>query len=274
MFVKAVRNIGSDTAAYLVRNPAECRRWAVVSRGRSHVTDPREAADQSHLAAAGTAAARSATSALRPRAQRTREAIVVAAGDVFAGNGYAGTRIADIAARAGVSSASFYTYFQSKEQIFREVIRRLQVEMARRDGHQPARADAIAGIEASNRAYIRSYRRNAALMVALEQVAPFDAGLRQLRLELRGPVVRRGESAVRAWQQQGLADPDLDARYAATALGNMVDRFAYVWLVLGEDFEEDQAVHTLTQLWVRALGMNHRVSQRPRTGGDTTLRCE
>jgi len=269
-----VRNIGRDIAAYVVRNPAECRRWAAVSRGRSHVTDPREAADQSHLAAAGTAAARSATSALRPRAQRTREAIVVAAGDVFADNGYAGTRIAHIAARAGVSSASFYTYFQSKEQIFREVIRRLQVEMARRDGHQPARADAIAGIEASNRAYIRSYRRNAALMVALEQVAPFDAGLRQLRLELRGPVVRRGESAVRAWQQQGLADPDLDARYAATALGNMVDRFAYVWLVLGEDFEEDQAVHTLTQLWVRALGMNHRVSQRPRTVGDTTLGCE
>jgi hypothetical protein len=35
----------------------------------------------------------------------------------------------------------------------------------------------------------------------------------------------------------------------------MIDRFAYVWLVLGEGFDEDLAVDTLTKLWVRALGI-------------------
>ena len=42
--------------------------------------------------------------------------------------------------------------------------------------------------------------------------------------------------------------------YAATALTGMVDRFAYVWLILGEEFDEEQAVETLTRLWYQAIG--------------------
>jgi hypothetical protein len=36
----------------------------------------------------------------------------------------------------------------------------------------------------------------------------------------------------------------------------MVDRFAYVWLVLGEPFELEPAVETLTSLYCRALGLD------------------
>jgi len=36
----------------------------------------------------------------------------------------------------------------------------------------------------------------------------------------------------------------------------MVDRFAYVWLVLGEEFDFDVAATTLTRLWCQALGMS------------------
>ena len=34
----------------------------------------------------------------------------------------------------------------------------------------------------------------------------------------------------------------------------MMDRFAYVWFVLEEDFEEERALATLTELWMRAIG--------------------
>ena len=55
----------------------------------------------------------------------------------------------------------------------------------------------------------------------------------------------------------------IDAYYAANALGSMVDRFAFVWLVLGEPFEEDPAVETLTQLYCAALGLERSPAQGP-----------
>ena len=42
----------------------------------------------------------------------------------------------------------------------------------------------------------------------------------------------------------------------ASALGSMVDRSAYVWLVLGEPYDEEIAVAQLTRLYANALGMS------------------
>lgn len=54
------------------------------------------------------------TAQLGPRAQQTVTRILDATRDVFLAQGYGGTSIDDIAQRAGVSRASFYTYFPTK----------------------------------------------------------------------------------------------------------------------------------------------------------------
>ena len=51
---------------------------------------------------------------LGPRARRTIDLILAATNEVFLARGYGGTSIDDIARAAGVSRASFYTYFPSK----------------------------------------------------------------------------------------------------------------------------------------------------------------
>lgn len=51
---------------------------------------------------------------LGPRAQHTIERILDATREVFLERGYRGTAVDEITARAGVSRASFYTYFASK----------------------------------------------------------------------------------------------------------------------------------------------------------------
>lgn len=51
---------------------------------------------------------------LGPRARRTIDLILDATKEVFRTRGYGGTSIDDIARAAGVSRASFYTYFPSK----------------------------------------------------------------------------------------------------------------------------------------------------------------
>jgi hypothetical protein len=63
------------------------------------------------------------------------------------------------------------------------------------------------------------------------------------------------EERIRLLQELGFAETDVDAHYAAHALGGMVERFAYAWAILGEAFELEAAVEALTKLWIRALGL-------------------
>ena len=58
--------------------------------------------------------------------QRRKEArpaeLVAAALELFVEKGFAGTRLDDVAARAGVSKGTLYLYFDSKEALFKAVI--------------------------------------------------------------------------------------------------------------------------------------------------------
>lgn len=63
----------------------------------------------------------------KPRWERRKEArpaeLVAAALELFVEKGYAGTRLEDVATRAGVSKGTLYLYFENKEDLFKAVIR-------------------------------------------------------------------------------------------------------------------------------------------------------
>lgn len=63
--------------------------------------------------------------------ERPRQ-ILDAALSVFAEHGIASARLEEIAARAGVSKGTIYLYFQSKEDLFREVVRLVLVPLIAR----------------------------------------------------------------------------------------------------------------------------------------------
>ncbi len=62
-----------------------------------------------------------------PRYRRRKEdrpdEITAAALSAFAENGYAATRVEDVAKRAGVSKGLLYLYFKTKEELFKAVVR-------------------------------------------------------------------------------------------------------------------------------------------------------
>ena len=75
-----------------------------------------------------------------PRYQRRKEdrprEITEAAFAAFAEKGYAGTRIEEVARRAGISKGLMYLYFKTKEELFKAVIRSVvvpQVELLERE---------------------------------------------------------------------------------------------------------------------------------------------
>jgi len=191
------------------------------------------------------------------RGQRTRESLVTAARRVFERDGFINSRLTDIAREAHTSIGTFYTYFDSKDEIFTAVLQVAQDDMLHpglpRVEEDPQNIAAV--LEASNRAYFEAYRRNAELMVLLEQVATINPDFRALRVKRSKIFTDRVSRWVASAQDSGLADPTLDPVMTARALASMVSRLAYYAFALGEEYDVDAMVETSTKLWFNALGM-------------------
>ena len=203
---------------------------------------------------------------LTPRGARTRAGLVKAARSLFERQGYLDTNVGDIAKRARVAHGTFYTYFTSKEEIFAEVADELTHAMlhaAEAEPHTEPGAAISERIERSNRGYLRGYEQNARMMGVLEQVATFNPRLAAIRRSSRRHWVQRSTASIQRWQEQGLVDDRIDATYAASALGSMVDRSAYVWLVLGEPYELEEATIQLSRLYCNALGLPYHRDVQP-----------
>ena len=192
--------------------------------------------------------------ALTPRGQATRERVLVAARAVFADRGFAATRMGDIARSAGVAHGTVYTYFATKEDVLLAVLEEVRADLYR-TMTVPNVRDPHARIEAANSSYLEGYRRHARVLRAATEAAAGDARFADVLLDLRRTHVARVALAIRKMQADGLASADLDPATAAAALCGMVEGFAAHWLGRGESHDEAIATRTLTQLWIRGLGM-------------------
>jgi AcrR family transcriptional regulator len=210
---------------------------------------------------------RSAAAAVQPSATprsrkgaATRARLLDSAKTVFEETGFLEARISDIAERAGLSHGSFYHYFDSKEQIFREVATALTDLL-----HAPlstiifdpsSHASPQERIRAGNRRFLESYRREAKIIGVIEQVSRHDPQLNTVRFEHHQRDRERITNSIAQMQHRGWVDPSLDPTIAASALGAMITRFAEMWLVQGlfsPDF--DAGVDQLTRLFLNALGL-------------------
>lgn len=190
------------------------------------------------------------------RGARTRAALIAAARKVFEREGYLDAKLTDITKAARCATGSFYTYFANKEEIFAAVLEGAQQDMMHPGmGRVSDADDPYALLEASNRAYLEAYRRNAKLMGLLEQVAQVDPEFRKFRTRRADAFIRRNAGGIADLQARGIADPDVDPLLASRALSGMVSRLAYSAFTLDEteDVGFDALVSTVTRLWANAL---------------------
>jgi AcrR family transcriptional regulator len=190
---------------------------------------------------------------------RTRARLVDAAKKVFERDGFLEARIVDIAETAQIAPGSFYHYFDSKQQIFREVARAQEERLTAPPDDPacgPADATPWGRVRRANRLYLQRYRDEAAIMGVIEQVSRYDPQVNAARMATMKHFVERAERAIQRLQRDGLVDRRIRPSMAADALGAMVARFAELWLVQGyRDYDFDDAVDQLTILWGNALGL-------------------
>ena len=191
------------------------------------------------------------------RGRRTRGALLDAGRQLFEELGFADVRIHHIADRAGVAHGTFYTWFDSKEALLREIVAGVVQDIFESTsvGHGLPPAAAYARIETANRAFLRAVTRHARILRVLDSLADTREDFRRLRVEVRESFVRRGMDGLVRLQTAGLADPSLPPRAAASALGAMVESFAHLWQDPLEGLSEQEAVDVLTRLWAGAIGL-------------------
>lgn len=208
--------------------------------------------------------AETAPKQLTARGLRTRNQLITAARTIFERDGFAAARITDIADLAGVAHGTFYTYFDAKEEIFRELILVVREEMlsGKVEGEQaPPEEQGDApwcAVARANRRYLAAYRANAQLMVIWEQAGTINEMFKEMLADSRHAFAKRAEKSIVDLQRAGQADTSVDPYYAAVALGAMVSRFSYIWFAGNEDFEFETAVDQLTRIWCNALGIPHQ----------------
>ena len=155
----------------------------------------------------------------------TREVLLNAAILVFAERGFAGARVDEIAARAGVNKALIYAYYGDKKGLYRAVLASRVAEftdpvisetMAKEAGPRRALEEVI-------RRYFRALIKDRpfARVLAWELLSHGREG-RELILESSGPLLQLISELVRRGSESGKLPPALDPelfRSAVIALG-------------------------------------------------------
>ena len=152
------------------------------------------------------------------RGRRTLRALLDAAADEFGEKGFHDAAIAKIAERAGIAIGSFYTYFDSKEAIFRALVRDMSRQVKEHVVPTILRApDRLSGERAGIEAFIDFVRHHKALYTIIDQARfvaadahhdhyqgiadGYRASLDQAAAKGE---IRPGDNEVRAWAIMGM----------------------------------------------------------------------
>lgn len=192
------------------------------------------------------------------RGRDTQDRLKQAAREVIARKGFFKTTITDITTAAQRSPASFYHYFQSKEDLLASLAEEFRSSArGRAAGALHPGQDLRALIEESVRAHWETYREHLGVMVGVFQLAMINEDFAERWREMCQDAIGWVAQTVRTAQANGYT-PDADPELVGSAIVAMLNQFTYVWLVEGGDVpgrepDDEAAIKTLTDVWHRTV---------------------
>jgi AcrR family transcriptional regulator len=168
----------------------------------------------------------------KARAAETEAALKEAAKRVFARVGYLRAKITDITAEAGRAAGSFYSHFDSKEQLLESLLVDMLAEGDRRAllaEHSPDFSD-LSAIRWHIAQYWTSVAGNSAVILALQQAAMIDEHLARRQRELLQPSLQDVADHLEYVRAAGGRLPGEPIEVARMIVAVM-SQYAYSWLV-------------------------------------------
>ncbi len=172
------------------------------------------------------------------RKEERQESILAAAAGAFAARGFASTSMEDVAAAAGITKLIVYRHFESKEELYRAVLRRISDRLAE---------EFIRGVTAADR---RGVGVRALLVVAREDPSAFTLLWRQASREPQFADYahehrERAVGLARALLRSTFADPLLVRWGAETVVSYLVEAVLH-WLEDGDPRRDDEMIQRTT----------------------------
>lgn len=189
----------------------------------------------------------------RADADRHRE-LLAAARSAFEDLGYGSTTIAEITRRAGVSRATFYVYFASKEEVFAVLAEQVRDHFTRAQDLDGIASDDVEGVlKRTIATTLEATVENHALMAVLNHQAVADESIRALWHEVQSEAVHRTASYVRQQAKAGRVHPVVTDPETLGLMGaGMNDRYAP--LVVAGAIDAEVAVDEMHHIWMACLG--------------------
>ena len=192
------------------------------------------------------------------RGRQTQAAIDAAARTVVARKGILATTIADIAAEAGRSTASFYNYYDSKEAMVREWAVRFRDEARQRSmaAAQPGLSDRERSYQAVA-AHWNTYRNRLAEIISVSQMATVNEDFAEYWSEICSLPISLITSIVKQAQRQGFCT-DSDPTLVAIAMVSMLNQFCYTQLSgqagrAADGIDDTACIKTLADIFYRTI---------------------
>jgi TetR/AcrR family transcriptional regulator, ethionamide resistance regulator len=199
----------------------------------------------------------------RPKGERTRAQIQIAACRVLEGNGPQDLTISSICEEAGVSNGTFYIYFPDRHALLDVLltgfVEFLQSSMRAASASQPDET-----IGAATRAYVELFTQNRGLMRCLihhlDGFPEAQTAFQRLNRDWIETVVASVQRRMkRDGRDDAISRPELLRR--AYALGGMIDQYLSN-LLLSKDpnlaavsQDREAVLDTLTLIWERGLAI-------------------
>lgn len=192
----------------------------------------------------------------RPRAGGVNSAVLSAAERLLADASLEDLTVGQLAREAGVSRASFYFYFESKQAVLAALLEAVVGEVSEaaapwleRAGMPPEEAlrRAVAGS-------VEVWRRHGAVLRAAVESSRSSPEIGALWRTQIGAFIDAAAAQIERDREAGVApDDDLDPHALAAALIWMNERTFYVMTLEGDPSGDAQLVETVAAIWLRAV---------------------
>jgi AcrR family transcriptional regulator len=189
-----------------------------------------------------------------PRGERTLRKILDAAREEFGERGFSDSSIVGITQRAGVALGTFYTYFDSKEELFKALVRDMSAQV--RDNVGPALTGARDGLDGERRAleaflkFVRDHRDIYRIIDESEFVEP--AAYRE---HYESTAIRIA-ARLKAARDKGEIDASLSDRELDVAAWGMMGANVFLGLrfAVWDDADGEQIAEVMSRVWRQGFG--------------------
>ena len=195
----------------------------------------------------------------KAKSEATRQTILSAALDEMVGIGYAETTLEGIAARAGVTRGAIYWHFSGKEELYNELLGRLQ---GRLDGFFEAaltgQQSPFAKVQALTRDIIRNFYENTEFnkFIELTWVSssnhPSEKDL-NTRKNTNSRFIDLVESLLQEAQTLGEVSSGPSARLLALQLDCLINGLYRLFFMLDSDLKSFQSGWALFETWFDSI---------------------